>query len=112
MVSRVVWWVLSTASALLSGFFLFLGINLCQASFQLGHPHQFILTFFASNLIILISAVILAGVIVRVIARLRHIEPVSDVGNPRLTSDAAEFPEHSALVGGESTSEDTEILRP
>ena len=93
MVRKVVWWVLSTASALLSGFFLFLGINLCRASFHLNHPHQFILTFFSSNLIILISVAILAGVIVRVIARLRHIEPVSDVGTPRLTSDPAEFPE-------------------
>ena len=72
MVRKVVWWAISTASAVLSGFFLFFGINLCWASFNLDHPHQFILTFFASNLIILISVVILAGVIVRMIARLRN----------------------------------------
>lgn len=81
MVRTMVWWTLSSASAALSIFFLFLGISLCRASFHLGHPHQFILTFFASNLIILVSAVILAGVVVRMIARLRQAQPPSGV-NP------------------------------
>ena len=72
MVSKVVWWVISTASAVFSGFFLFFGINLCLAAFNLDNPHHFILTFFASNLIILISIVILAGAIVRMISRLRN----------------------------------------
>ena len=75
MLRQLVWWALNTASAMLSIFFLFMGIHLCWASFQLDHPHQFILTFFASNLIILISLVILAGIVVRIITRLRQDDP-------------------------------------
>ena len=83
MVRIVVWWITSTTSAVLSIFFLFLGISLCRASFNLDHPHQFILTFFASNFIILISVVILAGVIVRMIVRLRPGRPPSSIVQPQ-----------------------------
>jgi hypothetical protein len=72
---------MSTASAALSIFFFFFFISLCRASFHLDHPHQFILTFFASNFIILISVVILATVLVRMIARLRQAQPPPGV-NP------------------------------
>lgn len=71
MVKALLWWTVSTLCALFSIFFLFLGINLCQAAYQLDNPHHFILTFFASNLIILISIVFLAAVMVRIVARLR-----------------------------------------
>ena len=97
MLRRVVWWTLSTASAMLSIFFLFLGIDLCWASFQLNHPQQFILTFFASNLIILISLVILAGVIVRMVTRLRQVDPPEPQGNPQLAADSAELSERGDL---------------
>jgi hypothetical protein len=74
MVKVLLWWSKKAAGAVLSIFFLILGIDLCMAAFRLKHPHQFILTFFASNLIILISAVFLAGIIVRVVIRLRQDE--------------------------------------
>jgi fucose 4-O-acetylase-like acetyltransferase len=93
MVRKVFWWTMSTASAVLSIFFLFLGIDLCRASFKLDHPHQFILTFFSSNLIILISGVILAGVIVRMIARLRQGQPPSGVAQPQLTPESSQATE-------------------
>ena len=89
MVRNMVWWTLSSASAVLSIFFLFLGISLCRASFHLGHPHQFILTFFASNLIILISVVIIVAVIIRVIGRLRHGDPQPAVESSQLTPDSS-----------------------
>ena len=89
MLRPLVWWTLSTASAMLSIFFLFMGINLCWASFQLNHPHQFILTFFASNLIILISLVILAGVIVRMVSRLRQDGPAEPQVHPQLDPDSS-----------------------
>jgi cytochrome b561 len=74
---------------MLSIFFLFMGIELCWASFQLNHPHQFILTFFASNLIILISLVILLGVVLRMIGRLRQGDPAAAADSPRLTPDSS-----------------------
>ena len=72
MRKSLLWWSLSTVSTLLSVFFLFFGIELCLASYKLNHPHQFILTFFASNLIILISVAVLIGVVTKIIYRLRN----------------------------------------
>lgn len=92
MVRKVVWWTMSVASVILSIFFLFMGIQLCLASYRLGHPHQFIMTFFASNLIILISIAILAGVLVRIIARLRQGPASTDEERPLLARDSHDQP--------------------
>jgi hypothetical protein len=74
---------------MLSIFFLFVGISLCIASYNLNHPHQFILTFFASNLIILISVVVIVAVIIRIIGRLRHGDPQPAVESSQLTPDSS-----------------------
>ena len=47
-------------------FFLAFGIHLLIAAYSLKDPFDFVMTFFASNLIILISAALLAGFIVRI----------------------------------------------
>ena len=55
-----------------SVFFLVFGIILLISSYRLNDPFSFVLTFFASNLIILISAVILLGLVYRsVVAGMR-----------------------------------------
>ena len=46
-------------------FFVFFGISLLAASYRLGDPFSFIMTFFAASLIILISAVMVLGFVVR-----------------------------------------------
>lgn len=46
-------------------FFVFFGISLLAASYRLGDPFSFIMTFFAACLIILISAVMVLGFVVR-----------------------------------------------
>jgi hypothetical protein len=97
MVRKVAWWTMSISSGILAVFFLFLGINLCVASYKLGHPYQFILTFFASNLIILISVVILAGVVVRLVTRLRQAQTSTVVGHPPLAPDSSQIKDHSDL---------------
>lgn len=89
MVRKLLWWTACGASALLSIFFLFVGISLCISSYSLNHPHQFILTFFASNLIILISVVVIVAVIIRVIGRLRNSAPQAAGESPRLTTDSS-----------------------
>ena len=87
------WWTVSTASAALSIFFLIFGIELCRASYELDHPHQFILTFFASNLIILINAVFLLAVVVRMISKLRGAQPPQDAARPQPEMDPSQHPE-------------------
>lgn len=51
--------------ALVGCFFLIFGIQLLISAYQLKNPFWFVMTFFASNLIILISAALLVGFIVR-----------------------------------------------
>ena len=46
-------------------FFLLFGIYLLILSYHLTDPFSFIMTFFASNLVILISAVLLLGLILK-----------------------------------------------
>ena len=98
MVRQLLWWGACAASAILSIFFLFVGISLCIASYDLEHPHQFILTFFASNFIILISVVVLIAVVVRIISRLRHSDPQPVVGSPGLAPDSPQLTDHEDLI--------------
>jgi hypothetical protein len=46
-------------------FFLFFGIYLLVLAYHLTDPLSFIMTFFASNLVILISAALLLGTILK-----------------------------------------------
>jgi hypothetical protein len=93
MVRKLLWWTACGASAILSIFFLFVGISLCIASYNLNHPHQFILTFFASNLIILISVVVIIAIIIRVIGRLRHSDSQPAVDGSQLAPDSSGSPD-------------------
>lgn len=54
--------ILATAA---SCFFVFFGISLLIAAYQLKDPFSFIMTFFAANLIILISVVMVVGFVMR-----------------------------------------------
>jgi hypothetical protein len=66
------WWIRQVILVLASCFFLVFGINLLIMAYKLENPSWFIMTFFASNLIILISATILIGVVYRMIAFYRN----------------------------------------
>lgn len=67
------WWWIRNAGLTLGGlFFLMFGIQLLVAAYHLNNPSYFILTFFASNLIILISAVLILGFILRMVKRIRE----------------------------------------
>ena len=70
--SGIFWWIRQVILVLASCFFLFFGINLLIAAYKLENPSWFIMTFFASNLIILISATILIGIIYRMITSYRN----------------------------------------
>jgi hypothetical protein len=59
-------------------FFVFFGISLLVASYKLGNPFSFIMTFFAASLIILISAVMVMGFVVRMRRVMLIDRPVND----------------------------------
>jgi hypothetical protein len=66
------WWLGRVALFLCFCFFLLFGVYLLIASYSLKDPFHFIMTFFASSLMILISAAILTGVVIRTIRAVRN----------------------------------------
>jgi pilus assembly protein TadC len=60
------------ALSLIAIFFILFGINLLYMAYQIPDPFSFVLTFFASNLIILISAALLLGFILRIVGTLKN----------------------------------------
>lgn len=53
---------------LVACFFLGFGVHLLVAAYHLNDPFYFVMTFFSSNLIILISAALLVGFVIRMIS--------------------------------------------
>jgi hypothetical protein len=66
------WWIRQIVLILLGAFFLFFGIQLLISSYGLKDPYAFIMTFFASNFIILISAALIIGFAYRMITVYRQ----------------------------------------
>lgn len=69
---KYLWWIWQLILAGVSGFFLYLGISVLRFAYRLNDPFNFILCFFASNLIIMISAVLLIGFVYRMIGVYRQ----------------------------------------
>jgi hypothetical protein len=55
------------ALVILSGLFMVFGVHVLVSAYRLNDPFSFLMTFFASNLIILISAVGVAGFLIRLV---------------------------------------------
>ena len=66
--SPILWWIRQIFLTLIGCFFLLFGILLLISAYGLNNPFWFIMTFFSSNLIILISAALLVGFIIRMIS--------------------------------------------
>ena len=65
------WWGKQLLIGMLSLFFLMFGIDLLISSYHLSNPQEFIMCFFASNLMIMISAVGILYPAIKIFARLR-----------------------------------------
>ena len=77
MENPITWWVTQITLLAVAIFFVIFGIDLLFTAYQLNEPFSFIMTFFASNLIILISATLLFSFVwnlVRYIKRTREKE--------------------------------------
>jgi hypothetical protein len=59
MEKAIPWWVTQVVLALVAVFFILFGIDLLITAYHITDPFSFIMTFFASNLIILISCTLL-----------------------------------------------------
>lgn len=64
---RTFWWLRQVILLLAGCFFLAFGIHILIAAYRLTDPFSFVMAFFASNLIILISATLILGFVLRMI---------------------------------------------
>jgi hypothetical protein len=71
-VSAIFFWIRHVALVMVGIFFILFGIHVLISAYQLNNPFTFILTFFASNLIILISTALIIGFIYRMKAFLKN----------------------------------------
>lgn len=70
---RYLWWPTQVFLTLLSGFFLMVGVQVFKMAYTLKDPFSFIMTFFASNLMIMISAVLMISFIWKMVAVARRL---------------------------------------
>ena len=71
MENPIPWWVVQVVLALIAIFFILFGVNLLYMAYQINEPFSFIMTFFASNLIILISATLLLSFVLKIVTTLK-----------------------------------------
>ena len=70
--SAIFFWIRHVVLVIVGVFFMLFGIHVLISAYQLNDPFAFILTFFASNFIILISAALIIGFIYRMKAFLKN----------------------------------------
>ena len=70
--SPILWWIRQIFLTLSGCFFLLFGIYLLIAAYSLNNPFWFIMTFFSSNFIILISGALLVGFIIRMVLSIKN----------------------------------------
>lgn len=68
------WWFIQTVLTLISIFFTLFGIDLLMGSYSLNDPFNFIMTFFASSLIILISITLGIGFIIKMVRVYKNVK--------------------------------------
>jgi len=65
------WLATQIVLALIAIFFILFGINLLYMAYQITEPFSFIMTFFASNFIILISVTLLITFVLKIVTNIR-----------------------------------------
>jgi len=71
MENPIPWLAAQVVLALIAIFFILFGINILYMAYQITDPFSFIMTFFASNLIILISATLLLSFVLKIVTNIK-----------------------------------------
>ena len=71
---KYTWWIIQAVMLLTSVFFLVFGLDLLRASYGLGDPFNFIMTFFAACFIILISLALGLSFLIKIIRVYRQLK--------------------------------------
>ena len=76
--SGIFWLIRQAVLILVGAFFLYYGIQLLISSYDLNDPFVFIMTFFAANFIILISATLIFGFAYRIVMAFKQSKRTDD----------------------------------
>lgn len=68
------WWISQILLMLVCIFFFIFGLDLLMASYGLGDPFSFIMTFFAASFILLISAALFVSFLIKMVRVFRQIQ--------------------------------------
>ena len=75
---KYTWWLVQIIYTLVSGFFLFFGIDMLAGSYSLNDPFSFMMTFFAASFVILISLALFLSFPIKMIRVFRQINHETD----------------------------------
>ena len=76
--SIIFWLIRQVVLILIGAFFLYYGVQMLISSYDLKYPFIFIMTFFASNFIILISATLVFVFTYRIVMALRQSKKIDE----------------------------------
>ncbi len=76
--SIIFWLIRQVVLILIGAFFLYYGIQLLISSYDLKNPFIFVMTFFAANFIILISATLVFGFAYRIVIAFRQSKKIDE----------------------------------
>ena len=76
--SIIFWLIRQVVLILIGAFFLYYGIQLLIASYDLKNPFIFVMTFFAANFIILISATLVFAFAYRIVIAFRQSKKIDE----------------------------------
>jgi len=76
--SNIFWLIRQVVLILIGAFFLYYGIQLLISSYDLKNPFIFVMTFFAANFIILISATLVFGFAYRIVLAWRQSKKIDE----------------------------------
>ncbi len=77
------WWFLQIIMILLSIFFTIFGIDLLIGAYSSNNPFTFIMIFFSSSFIILISITLFIGFIIKIIRVYRSLRTIPEIQNQK-----------------------------
>ena len=64
---RYLWWILQICLSAVCCFFFVFGIDLLISAYNLKDPFSFIMTFFAASFVLLISATLAVGFVIKMV---------------------------------------------
>jgi len=70
--TNLFWWLRQIILVSVGAFFVYFGIRLLISAYELNDPFTFLMTFFASNFVILISGTLIIGFVYRMITVYRE----------------------------------------